>query len=168
MLAFPVFSFSQSRIDSTGSKISAEDAQAVLDHHNKARADLGIPPLAWSTQLAAYAQAWADSLANGNDCMLNHRESAGENGQSYGENLFGGSSSETFKPIDASMAWYDEIKNYTYGKVDESNSNAGHYTQMIWKNTKEVGVGVATCPNGGVVVVANYNPPGNFSGEFPY
>jgi hypothetical protein len=39
---------------------------------------------------------------------------------------------------------------------------------MIWKNTKEIGVGIATCPAGGLIVVANYNPPGNFMGEFPY
>jgi hypothetical protein len=66
------------------------------------------------------------------------------------------------------MGWYNEIKNYTYSKIDDSNSNAWHYTQMIWKNTKEVGLGMATCPNGNVVIVANYNPAGNFSGEFPY
>ena len=40
-----MISFTQGTIDTTGSKISSEDAQAVLDHHNKARSDLGIPPL---------------------------------------------------------------------------------------------------------------------------
>ena len=170
-LLSPMISFTQETIDSTGrraidttgSKISPEDARAVLDHHNKARNDLGIPPLTWSAELAAYAQVWADSLANTNDCNLKHRDNR-EKG--YGENIFAGSSG--FKPLDASIGWYNEIKNYTYGKIDESNSNAWHYTQMIWKNTKETGLGMATCPNGNVVVVANYSPAGNFSGEIPY
>ena len=163
ILLFPMISFTQGSIDTTGSKISSEDAQAVLDHHNKARDDHGIPPLTWSAALAAYAQEWADSLANTNDCQLKHRDNR-EKG--YGENIF--AASPGFKPLDASIGWYNEIKNYTYSKIDDSNSNAWHYTQMIWKNTKEVGLGVATCPNGNVLIVANYNPAGNYSGEFPY
>ncbi len=164
LLLSPVLSFAQATIDPTGSKISPEDANAVLGHHNKIRNDLGIPPLTWSTELAAYAQNWADSLANFNDCNIKHRDDP-----MYGENIFGGSSSEAFKPIDASIAWYNEIQKYTYSKLGESNwAETAHYTQMIWKNTKEMGVGIATCPGGGIVVVANYNPAGNYSGEYPY
>lgn len=169
MLAFPALAFSQSAIDSTGSNISPADAQAVLDHHNKARADVGIPPLTWNPEVAEYAQVWADNLAKNNNCNLAHRQNEEQNPKGYGENLFGGSSAEMFKPIDASMAWYSEIKNYTYSKMGEGNwDKTAHYTQMIWKNTTEMGMGVASCPGGGVIVVANYNPPGNFSGEYPY
>lgn len=166
MLLSPMLSFGQATIGTTGSNLSPEDAQAVLDHHNKIRNDLGIPPLTWSEEVAAYAQAWADTLANSNDCNLIHHENSDKG---YGENLFGGSSAESFKAIDASLAWYSEKEKYTYSKVGDGNwIETGHYTQMIWKNTKEVGVGIATCPSGGVVVVANYSPAGNFSGEFPY
>ncbi len=169
LLLFPMLSFSQDTITNTGSKISPADAMAILAHHNKIRNDLNIPPLRWSAELAAYAQDWADTLASSYNCSLVHRQNQGENTQGYGENLFGGSSSESFKPMDASLAWYSEIQQYTYGKLDENNwSNTGHYTQMIWKNTNEMGVGMATCPGGGVIVVANYNPPGNFMGEAPY
>ncbi len=169
LLFCPKLSFTQGTIDNTGSKISSEDARAILDHHNKIRNDLHIPPLGWSADLAAYAQNWADSLATSYNCNLIHRENQGENTPEYGENLYGGSSSESFKPIDASLSWYSEIQQYTYVKIDENNwYNTGHYTQMIWKNTREVGVGLATCPGGGIIVVANYNPPGNFMGESPY
>ena len=79
------------------------------------------------------------------------------------------SSSESFKPVSASLTWYAEIEKYTYTKLGEGNwQNTLHYTQMIWKNTNELGVGMATCPNEGVIVVANYNPSGNYSGEYPY
>jgi hypothetical protein len=35
-------------------------------------------------------------------------------------------------------------------------------------DTNEMGLGIATCPTGGVIIVANYNPPGNFVGSYPY
>ena len=169
MLLFPVLTFAQGTIQSTGSKISSEDAQAILDHHNKIRNDLGIPPLTWSTEVAAYAQNWADTLANFNNCHLEHRQNRGQNYKGYGENIFQGSSADSFKPLDASMAWYSEVKDYKYAKLSDDNwAKTAHYTQMIWKNTNQIGVGVATCPGGGVIVVANYNPAGNYLGEAPY
>src|SRR5256885_110006 len=118
MLLFPMVCFAQRSIDNTGSKISPEDAQAVLDHHNKIRNDLGIPPLTWSAEVAAYAQQWADSLAMSNDCNLNHRDNSRSG---YGENLYGASSADSFKPSDASNAWYSEIKDYSYAKLDDTN-----------------------------------------------
>jgi pathogenesis-related protein 1 len=168
-LLFPKLAFTQNTIGNTGSKISSDDARAILDHHNKIRNDLHLPPLTWSADLAGYAQGWADSLATSYHCQLIHRENKEENTRGYGENLYEGSSAKSFKPIDASLAWYSEIEKYTYGKLDEDNwYNTAHYTQMIWKNTTEVGLGIATCPDGGFIVVANYNPPGNYIGEFPY
>src|SRR5664279_1780206 len=166
LLIWPVLAASgQSTIDNTGSNLSKEDAQAVLDLHNKIRADLGIPPLTWSTDVAAFAQQWADSLANFNDCNIKHHS----NELGYGENIFGGSSAEMFKGIDAANAWLQEKEKYTYSRLGEGNwFETAHYTQMIWKTTTEVGLGIATCPSGGVVVVGNYNPAGNISDDYPY
>lgn len=161
----PALTFAQASIDSTGSNLSPEDAQAILDHHNQARAEVGVQPLTWSADVAAFAQEWADSLANFNDCNIKHHS----NSFGYGENIFGGSSADVFKGIDASKAWYNEKEKYTYSKLGEGNwFETGHYTQMIWKTTTEMGAGIAKCPSGGVVVVANYNPSGNISGDFPY
>lgn len=165
LLFFPYISFTQT-ISNTGSKVSPDDAQAVLEQHNKARSDLGIPPLTWSAEVAAYAQQWADYLAGQGNCALEHNDNRSKG---YGENLYAASSAEAFKPLDASLAWYNEIKDYTYSKLGDGNwQKTSHYTQMIWKNTTALGMGVATCANGGVVVVANYNPAGNYSGEYPY
>jgi len=163
------FSYAQKTINVTGSKITPQDAEAILNHHNKVRKDLGIAPLTWNPKLAAYAQAWADYLATSNNCDIKHRTECGENGLIYGENIYWGSSSAIYKPIDASITWYNEIKDYTYARLNENNMDGtGHYTQMIWKDTKEVGVGVAICPNGAIIVVANYYPAGNVIDQFPY
>lgn len=150
--------------------ISRQEAQQALDFHNKARTDLGIPPLKWSEELAVYAQEWANELAK-NGCGLEHRPYSGKFKQYYGENIFGGwtSYSGKYTPKDASVSWYEEKPLFENVILDESNwFKAGHYSQMIWKNTTHMGMGVATCPDGTIVIVANYNPPGNYMGEKAY
>lgn len=150
----------------TGSKVSQSDAQEALDYHNKVRADVGSPKLKWSEGLARYAQLWADHLAAG--CKLEHRPSTGAWAQKHGENIFWGGG-EDYTALDASESWYSEINDYKYGKLNNSNwYKTGHYTQMVWKNTTHVGIGVAVCKNGSILIVANYNPSGNFMGEKPY
>ena len=161
--------YAQDSILVTGSKISKSEAKDFLAHHNKVRRDVGIQPLIWSTKLSAYAQEWANHLANDNNCNMAHRKAPGQDGRTYGENIFWGSSASEFKPIDASEDWYSEIKLYKYRELTEKNWDAtGHYTQMIWKDTKEIGVGISICQNGALIVVANYYPAGNYLHQFPY
>jgi uncharacterized protein YkwD len=165
LIIFPIWS--QTVPGVTGSKISKSEAQLALDHHNKVRTDVGAPALQWSAELSKFAQEWADHLASDN-CNMEHRPRSGQWTQKYGENIFWGSGS-SYTPLDASKSWYDEIKDYTYGPVSGSNwYKTGHYTQMVWKNTTKVGIGVAKCSDGGIIIVANYDPPGNYMGEKPY
>lgn len=37
---------------------------------------------------------------------------------------------------------------------------------MIWRDSRELGVGMAKNRSGQIFVVANYDPPGNFIGSF--
>ncbi|KAK3558568.1 hypothetical protein QTP86_021016 [Hemibagrus guttatus] len=57
--------------------------------------------------------------------------------------------------------WYSEIKDYDF-RNPGFGSNTGHFTQVVWKSSKEVGVGLATDGNT-VFVVGQYNPAGNIS-----
>ena len=162
------FGYGQPAGEDSGSRISQVDAQKILEHHNLARREVGVPNLEWSRELAAYAQEWADHLAK-NGCRMEHRKSPKIHNESLGENIFWGSSSEVYHPVNASLSWYSEKKQYKFGKFGKGNWQAtGHYTQMIWRSTTQVGVGVAVCKNGALMVVANYAPAGNYVGQLPY
>jgi pathogenesis-related protein 1 len=165
--ALALTAMAQSQVPSvpsdTGSKVPQAQAQAALDYHNKVRKDVGSPPLQWSPELAAAAQKWAQHLASDNNCGLSHTPN-----DPHGENLFGGSGAP-YTALDASQDWYGEIKQYKYGPVTYQNFSAtGHYTQMVWNTTTKVGIGQATCPGGGIVIAAEYDPHGNVIGQKPY
>jgi uncharacterized protein YkwD len=133
----------------------------VLAAQNAYRASLGLAPLQWSDSLAARAQNWADHLAEIG--QLQHSGS--------GENLAmatAGSQSLT-QLVDL---WGNEQSSFTDGIFPDISTtgnwmDAGHYSQMVWKDTTEVGCGF-TEANGLDVLVCNYNPPGNVMGERPY
>ncbi|MEP2275091.1 MAG: pathogenesis-related family 1 protein [Reichenbachiella sp.] len=138
-----------------------EDAviQEILVAHNSYRSDVGISNITWSEEIATSAQAWADELAS--NCEFKH--SGGE----YGENIWAGTEG-AFEPTDVVNSWGSEITDYNYeSNTCATDKDCGHYTQIVWKNTTQVGCGVATC-DGLDIWVCQYDPPGNFIGEQPY
>lgn len=66
---------------------------------------------------------------------------------------------------DAVKEWYDEIKLHTFD-VEKVTQGSLHFTQLIWKSSTELGVGIARNKKGQTYVVCNYNPRGNFIGQF--
>jgi len=149
-----------------GSRLNVEDMRTLLNLHNKARADVGVGPLAWSKNLAEYAQSWADHLAATN-CRMEHRPDSGKWKQGHGENLFMGTAGY-YSVTDAVRAWEKEKSLYHGAPLNASNwYPSGHYTQLVWKNTRQIGCAKAEC-RGNVIVVCNYDPPGNVLGQKPY
>ncbi|KAM4686385.1 Golgi-associated plant pathogenesis-related protein 1 isoform 1-T1 [Amazona ochrocephala] len=61
---------------------------------------------------------------------------------------------------DVADRWYNEIKNYSFQNPGFS-SGTGHFTAMVWKSTKKMGVGKASASDGSTFVVARYDPAGN-------
>ena len=43
---------------------------------------------------------------------------------------------------------------------------SGHFSQVVWLSTRQVGVAQARSKSGRVYVVANYSPAGNFLGDY--
>jgi len=150
----------------TGSSLDQQEAQAALDFHNKARKEVNVATLDWSAELAAFAQAWADNLAT-NGCTMKHRPADGSWAQRYGENIYW-AQGQALLAVDATHNWYNEIENFQPGPYPGANHGIGHYTQMVWQDTKTVGIGKASCKDGAVIIVANYDPRGNTVGVRPY
>ncbi|MBE7497547.1 MAG: hypothetical protein HS117_21590 [Verrucomicrobiaceae bacterium] len=141
----------------SGPLVSASDRGEFMRVHNEARAAVGAPPLAWSDELAAFAQEWADELARRD--RLQHRS-----GHGHGENLAYGTG---VNAATAARMWLEERADYDGGVISTSNfSRVGHYTQMIWSSTTEVGYGIARIGRN-TYVVANYAPAGNVIGQRP-
>jgi pathogenesis-related protein 1 len=149
---------------------SAADAQIYVDAHNAVRAAVqkpttysgawsDVPPVIWSDEIAITAQQWANHLRDTMGCGLMHADGTG-----YGENLAAGTNIGAQRAVDM---WSSEIDNYTYSPSYEFTPNTGHYIQIVWRNTTEIGCAGAKC-SGSSVVVCRYSPPGNYLGQQPY
>jgi len=133
-------------------------AREIVDAHNVVRSRVGTAPLAWSDRLAGVAQEWANRLmANG--------QFAHSHNPNYGENLYEISGAAA-TPSLVVKAFADEVSDYDY-RSNSCRGVCGHYTQVVWNDTKEVGCAVA---RGGrrEVWVCEYYPPGNWVGRKPY
>jgi pathogenesis-related protein 1 len=156
------------------SHAQSDIASTILDIHNRERTAVGSLPLTWSNSLAADAKGWADHLV-----QLNEGKSIDERttlvhatGTGQGENLAsrGAWGSGPVSP--------PSTESLLQGWVNEKpwRGSFDHYTQMVWKDTKEVGCatgpvnGKTSNGNSGVQVflVCRYSPPGNMAGEKPF
>lgn len=151
--------------EATGSAFSPAQARAMVDYHNRVRAEAGAGPLQWSPELARYAQERA---------MLSARQKRfahlpmGRN--PYGENLAQGGGA--FGVWEACEGWHAEKALMPRGADTMSPAlfrrGVGHYTQMIWGQSRQIGGGLAHYESGGVhwtVIVCCYDPPGNVMGQ---
>jgi len=152
----------------------------MLAAHNSYRAAVGSPGLRWSDSLEAKAKNLANKLKL-KGCSMSH--------SSTGENLYWASAKMSATSKDASgnwvwentvqavddkkvtNSWADEKQWFDYNK-NKCNAPAGkacgHYTQVVWKSTTELGCGNAVCSDSSQVWVCNYAPAGNIVGEKPY
>uniref|UniRef100_A0A8W8KQ66 SCP domain-containing protein n=1 Tax=Magallana gigas TaxID=29159 RepID=A0A8W8KQ66_MAGGI len=149
---------------SQGNQTLDECNQDALKAHNELRAKHGVPPVTLAKDLQEYAQKWAEHMAGKND--FNH-SNCKLNGQSIGENIaYTGSSRPTdYAGKDFTQSWYSEIKDHKFDK--DSQSVTGHFTQVVWKGTTEVGFGKAKSVDGcKVYVCGSYRPAGNMRGDF--
>lgn len=140
--------------------------QRVLDSHNAERARMGVAPLRWDAGLAASAQRWADHLA-----ATGRFEHAPENHRApEGENLWAGTRGY-FAPESMVDAWVREKRYFRPGVFPNNSTtgevaDVGHYTQLIWRATGEVGCARAAGAREDILV-CRYAEAGNYIGERP-
>ncbi len=153
-----------------GLDITQQDEMVAA--HNKFRTEVGVPGIKWSVSLAEIAQTYANKQ-KAVGCKMKHSGAKG-----LGENIYWASaitySSGKSKPQDITStkvtdSWGSEKANYTYSSNScASGKVCGHYTQIVWKDSTEVGCGKAVCADNSQFWVCNYTPPGNYTGQKPY
>jgi len=131
-----------------------------LSSHNKLRAlHKATAELQWDSSIAAAAQKWAEELVAKN--VFSHDRARGD----VGENLYTKTGAKKASCAEAALNWYNERKYYNYeNPIDGSSGTIGHFTQLVWKSSQKVGVGIASKITGDytrTVIVARYSPPGN-------
>lgn len=135
--------------------------EEFLRAHNRWRAEAGVPNLVWSDAAAASAQQCANQLAASGK-LAHTCPAAG-----YGENLAGGHAT----PTEVVDDWASEKATCGYRGEAINNQNfncVGHYTQIVWRNSKEVGCGAARTADGTSFWVCRYHPAGNIVGTKPF
>jgi hypothetical protein len=157
------------------------NAEAAVAAHNEWRARDGVADIRWSPALQRKAQQWANNLRDTRDCGLEHG--------STGENLFTAGPLQTANRRDeqGNWIWQNSLQEVTVKDVvdawgdekqwydPENNAcnappgqSCGHYTQVVWRASTEVGCARAVCDDFSQVWVCNYSPAGNVTGERPF
>eukprot|EP00927_Polykrikos_kofoidii_P060976 TRINITY_DN5586_c0_g1_i1.p1 TRINITY_DN5586_c0_g1~~TRINITY_DN5586_c0_g1_i1.p1 ORF type:complete len:417 (+),score=62.33 TRINITY_DN5586_c0_g1_i1:47-1252(+) len=140
--------------------VRQEWKQATLDAHNTFRAVHNVDPLTWSDECYIEAKKQADECQRKR--QLGHGHTSGPSGN-HGQNAYWCSAPGS-SAFDCTKSWYDEIDDPGYDfEAPGFTSGTGHFTQVVWKGTRQVGMAAS---EDGRFVVANYLPPGNFLRAF--
>ena len=148
--------------DNYSQPISGTDFQkSALDAHNNYRAKHHVGKLVLNQELCDIAQKYAEELARTGNFAHSGNSFHDDN---MGENLF---ACYGMKITGKMMTddWYNEVNQYNFNNPGYI-SGTGHFTQIVWKGSKQVGFGYAQARDGYYYGVANYYPAGNFIGEF--
>jgi len=171
----------------SSAQLTPSEAEGVLEAHNRWRTRHQAPPLAWSRELARYAQAWAETLALSFPGILFHSE--GDTGVrpqaaalgygAWGENLhwhspvlWSDGRREARRDLTGNEvvdAWAEEVRWYDFAAATcspKADPGCGHFTQVVWVSTKRVGCGRAFGADSAQVWACSYDPPGNWDGEY--
>ncbi len=148
--------------------LTQAEKDSMLTAHNNARASISnaipqIPSVTWSESIAYAAQELANDIQS-DSCRLRYNRNI-----PYGQTLALVYTDYIEKVTPAYIVdlWMSEKKSYnaTTGKCN--GGICGHFTQVVWRKTRQIGCHVATCSRS-QVWVCMYNPQGNIYGEKAY
>lgn len=160
-LPLPYAAFCLLLVVITSGVSSTCEPDALLERHNYFRAKHGVPPLTWNNTIEAVARSYANHLAATGEIV----HSGNTN---YGENLAAnGAGFDMSLMID--KMYSEEIQRYdSWCGEPADNSRTGHFTQIVWKSTAQLGCACAFYhdQSKGQVQVCNFYPPGNVPNQF--
>lgn len=156
-------------------RLEGGQQRALVAAHDHWRAEVGVPAVRWSAALGTAAQEWADRLG-GEGCAMRHapRTQLGDTG----ENLFwagpirwsdGRTEVQPVSPEQVVDSWGSEKRDYdAVTNRCAPGQICSHYTQVVWRDSREIGCAMAQCADQGQVWVCRYRPAGNVVGRRPY
>ncbi|CDJ37363.1 SCP-like domain-containing protein, putative [Eimeria tenella] len=161
---------SQALLQTSNTAAHARSAQpedvtddCVIEHNKKRVGKLKKPlmPMERNSDAVYQALTYAKYVME-HGCPFKHSGADG-----FGENLYATSGPQAMCS-DAVGAWYNEIKHFN-GKYPGGNwtLKSGHFTQVMWSGSTELGC-ARTVGCGSSILICNYKPPGNWSGEPPF
>lgn len=157
------------------SPLTDAEITEILRVHNAARAEVNVPPLTWNCKLAAFSQKWVDRDEWGHSSGADRSNVI--SGSYVGENLAAAAPANRAIATSGSTDWWNEKQFWNNAtKSCQSGKVCGHYTQMVWKSTTEIGCGLnrkasvlgASWEGNSAYLACTYNPGGNYNGEAPY
>lgn len=135
--------------------MSADLITEVLEAQNKMRSELKLANLTWNCDLAATAQEWATRG------IFEHRPD-----NIFGENIYVSANADV-TPAFAVKRWLSEgdFWNNKSGTCQDGKV-CSHFTQIVWRFTKQVGCGINRNASGKwkVMLVCDYDPTGSDDG----
>ncbi|CAG5104715.1 Oidioi.mRNA.OKI2018_I69.chr1.g1477.t1.cds [Oikopleura dioica] len=153
--------------------LNAGREACLLAHNEKRRRHEDTPDMAskFGDRINEGAQHWAEQLASG--AQFGYQPNI-----PFGENIYRAALPNPVRTANAEMfvtfaqwaveAWYNQVDNYDFAKrsrlMDEShmNTSVGSFTQVIWRESRILGVGIALSPDGrAFYVVCRYYQKGN-------
>jgi pathogenesis-related protein 1 len=131
-----------------------------------------LPPVTWDAVLADSAYNYlAQCIANG-DLVAHNADRSTDyqalGGSGYvGENIYA-STGNTVNPSDAVDSWMSEAPVYDYNA--NNITDAGHYTQVVWRDSVRIGCAIVDCPaiRYDNTILCDYAPGGNNTMQKPY
>jgi pathogenesis-related protein 1 len=158
--------------DAPGGVGEPPELMGITLAHNEVRAAHGVGPMTWQPALAATAGAWGDMCIDmqAPAGLIDHNPNRSQGHPYYvGENIYASSGNATAQG--AVSAWAAEEQYYDYPTNScDPGEVCGHYTQIVWANSVELGCAKRNCPNLAYssTIICNYGPGGNISGQQPY
>ncbi|KAF2858475.1 pathogenesis-related protein precursor, partial [Piedraia hortae CBS 480.64] len=143
-----------------------------LSAHNVHRANHSAPDIQWDDGLASTAAKIA--------ATCNYAHNTEMDGGGYGQNIAAGIKPEHVDAVITNLFYNSEVSAFdgNYGQANPSSNfeSWGHFTQVVWKASGQVGCATQDCSSQGLAnagggvpaffTVCNYKSPGNFAGEY--
>jgi hypothetical protein len=161
--------------------LSQDLINAFVTAHNQARSgplnptpSPALPPVTWDYVLADSAYNYTIKC-QGSGGLLSHNanrttdyQALGGTDSYVGENIYA-TTGRTVQPADAVTSWMSEAPDYDY--ATNNISAAGHYTQVVWRQSVRIGCAIFDCPSSLTyhnTVLCDYAPGGNITNQKPY